>query len=91
MSDAVPAQVENWSKVEVGVKMTSVNPSANSLQCSNGKTYNYKSLILAPGFDHTMEPIEGLAEMEQGPESDHVFVHLLDAKERVSRNFYSGW
>lgn len=90
MSDSVPAQIELWSKMETGVRMTSVNPDANSMQLSNGKTFNYKSLILAPGFDHTMEPIEGLKEMSEGPESDHVFVHLLEGKERAERNFWHG-
>lgn len=60
MSDAVAAQVDNWSKTEIGARLTSVDPNANSLKLSNGKTFNYKSLVLAPGFNHSMDYIEGL-------------------------------
>ena len=91
MSDAVPAQIEQWSKIETGIEVTKVNGDANSLEMSNGKTFNYKSLVLAPGFDHSMEPIEGLTELADGDEANHVFAHILDKKERVSQNYYSGW
>ena len=58
---------------------------------SNGKTFTYKALVLAPGFDHSSKHIKGLEEMEKGPESENVFCHVLDHKERVSRNWYNGW
>jgi len=47
--------------------------------------------VLAPGFDHRTDLIEGLEEMEKGPEEENVFVHKLDTKERVLRNYYHGW
>jgi len=29
--------------------------------------------------------------MRAGPEEDNVFVHMLDNKETISRNYYHGW
>jgi len=66
-------------------------PQQNKIKLSNGKEYTYKALVLAPGFNHTMEPIEGLREMSQTHESENVFVHMLDGKERVERNYWHGW
>lgn len=91
LSGAVPTQVDNWSRIETGVRLTSLDANANELKLSNGKTFTYKALVLAPGFDHTMEPIEGLEELQNGPEEDHVFVHMMDNKHRTERNFYHGW
>ena len=61
------------------------------MKLSNGKTFSYKALVLAPGFDHTVEPIQGLDEMQKGHEEDNVFVHMMDGKHRTERNFYHGW
>jgi len=48
-------------------------------------------LVLATGFDHRNDLIEGLPELEKTHESDNVFVHMLDTKERADRNYYHGW
>jgi len=66
-------------------------PNENKVLLNNGREYTYKCLVLAPGFDHRDDLIEGLPELSQGPEEDNVFVHMLDSKERVSRNYYHGW
>ena len=58
---------------------------------SNGVEYTYKALVLAPGFDHSDSYIEGLSELRAGPESNNVFVHMLDDKNTVDRNYYHGW
>ena len=90
-SGTVSAQVDAWSKIEAFQRVTKVNPDANTVEMSNGKTFNYKALVLAPGFEHSMDHVEGLDALSKTPEEDNVFVHMLDHKERVDRNFYSGW
>lgn len=91
MSDTVIAQVDNWSRADIGASVTKVNPDANSLELSNGKSYTYKALVLAPGFDHSDAHIPGLQELASEPDSENTFVHLLDGAERVQRNFFNGW
>lgn len=58
---------------------------------SNGREYTYKALVLTPGFKHESANIEGLTELETTHEMDNVFVHTLDSKARVDRNYYHGW
>ena len=48
-------------------------------------------MVLATGFDDRNDLIEGLPELEKTHESDNVFVHMLDTKERADRNYYHGW
>jgi len=90
-SGSVNAQVENWSKTELGVNVTKINPMQNNLELSNGKTFNYKALVFAPGLDHSMDHIKGLSELEAEPDSENTFCHMTDTVERASRNFFSGW
>jgi len=68
-----------------------IDPEKCQLQLSNGKEFNYKALVLAPGLDHGMTGIKGLEEMSNSAEEENVFVHMLDDKERPLRNFYHGW
>jgi NADH dehydrogenase FAD-containing subunit len=30
---------------------------------SNGREYTYKALVLAPGFEHSMDGVEGLEDL----------------------------
>ncbi len=90
-SGTVSSQVDAWSRTEVGVRVTKYMPNENKLQLSNGKEFTYKALVLAPGFDHSDEHIEGLPELSQTHEMENVFVHKLDNKETVDRNYYHGW
>lgn len=85
------AQIDTWSKIEAGSSVTKLDPNANKLTLSNGKEFSYKALVLGTGFDHSADYIEGLSEFDQGHESNNVFVHQLDSKTRVDRNFYNGW
>lgn len=71
--------------------MTKIDPAANTLDLNNGKTFTYKALVLAPGLEHKVDGIKGLEEMQDSPESENVFVHMLDNKARVERNFWNGW
>jgi NADH dehydrogenase FAD-containing subunit len=71
---------DSWSKLEGGVKVSELNAKGNSMKLSNGKEYTYKSLVLAPGFDHCKGHIKGLEEMAAGHESNNVFVHTIDNK-----------
>jgi peptidoglycan/xylan/chitin deacetylase (PgdA/CDA1 family) len=48
-------------------------------------------LVLATGFDHSSEHIEGLPQFEKDRGENKVFVHAVDHKERVDRNYYHGW
>jgi len=90
-SGTVSSQVEGWSRTDVGARVTKYLPNENKLILSNGKEYTYKALVLAPGLDQQSDFIEGLGEMEKTPEEENVFVHSLDNKERVDRNYYHGW
>ena len=85
------AMIDTWSRVESGTTVTNLDPANNKLTLANGKEWSYKALVLGTGFDHSCERIEGLSEFDQGPESNKVFVHQLDDKERVARNFYNGF
>jgi len=90
-SGTVSSQVEQWSRTDVGTRVVQYKPHENKLVLANGREYSDKALVLAPGFDHRNDLIEGLPEMEKGPEHENVFVHMLDNKERTSRNYYHGW
>ena len=90
-SSGISGQVANWSKVEVGVLANKINPDKNSISLSNGKTFTYKSLVLATGFDHKLEYIKGLEQFSKCHESENVFIHIMDHKSRYFQNYYNGW
>ena len=90
-SGTVSSQVSSWSRTDVGAKVTKFLPNQNKLELSNGREYTYKALVIGTGFDHRSDLIEGLAELEQTPEEENVFVHTLESKDRVDRNYYHGW
>lgn len=90
-SSAMSSQVSNWSKIDAGVTVTQVHPEQNKVSLSNGKEYTYKTLVLNPGLDHSSDYIKGLDQFEWGPDSNNVFVHSVDKKERASRNWYAGY
>ena len=46
---------------------------------------------MATGLDHKTELIPGLEEYEKGRGENKVFVHTIDIKEKVDRNYYHGW
>lgn len=85
------AMIDTWSKIEVGNPVTALNPTESKLTLENGKELSYKALVLGAGFDHSTSRIEGLAEMEAEHERNNTFVHALDDKGRVNRNWYNGW
>jgi len=87
----IAALCDTWSKVEGGVKATKLDAKNNTIDLSNGKKFTYKSLVLGTGFDHDLNFIPGLKEFDEGPESNNVFVHQIDCKKRIMRNFYNGW
>lgn len=87
---ALSSMIDSWSKIELS-EVTKLDPKANKLSLANGKTFSYKALVIGTGFDHSCKNIAGLAEFDQGPETNNVFVHQLDDKKRVHRNFYSGF
>jgi len=88
---SLSSQVEPWSKIDAGVSVTKVDPNANKDSLDNGKEYSYKALVLNTGFDHSSDYIKGLDQFEWGHESNNVFVHALDNKERTDRNWYTGY
>lgn len=90
-SGTLAAQVETWSRVEGMAKVSKINPNENHLHLNNGKKFTYKALVLNTGFEHSASGIVGLDEFANGPEENNVFVHMLDHKATVARNFYSGW
>ena len=90
-SGTVSAQIEQWSRTDTFVRVSEYLPEQNKLRLSNGREYTYKALVLAPGFDHSAEHIEGLTEFEKDRGENNVFVHAIDHKERLQRNYYHGW
>jgi len=52
LSQSVSAQVESWSRTDVGATVAKYMPEENKVLLSNGREYSYKVLVLAPGFDH---------------------------------------
>ena len=89
-SSTVSAQIEPWSRMDTFAKVSQFVPEQNKLRLTNGREYTYKALVMATGFNHTSEHIEGLRELELTPQSN-VFVHAIDNKERIDRNYYHGW
>jgi len=59
-SYTIQAVIDNWSKLEVQNPVTKINADANSVSLENGKEFTYKSLIMAPGMNHSMNGIKGL-------------------------------
>lgn len=90
-SGTLSAQIDSWSKIEAHVNVTKIDPTAQTIDISNGKQFTYKALAMAPGLQHTMHGIKGLDAMSESHESENVFVHMLDNKERALRNFWNGW
>lgn len=90
-SGTVSSQVQGWSRTDVGATITKFVPEENKVILSNGREHTYKALVLANGLNHQNSFIEGLPELEKTPEEENVFVHMLDSKERVDRNYYHGW
>lgn len=89
-SGTVSAQVKPWSRTDTFAKVTQFLPNENKIKLSNGREYTYKALVLSTGFNHQSEFIEGLKELEHTPESG-VYVHAIDNKERLNRNYWHGW
>ena len=90
-SGTVSAQVEPWSRCETFQKVVEYKPHENKVKLSNGKEFSYKALVLATGFNHQSDFIENLTSFEQDRGENQTFVHAIDHKQRVDRNYYHGW
>lgn len=90
-SATVSAQIEPWSRADTFVRVAKFMPEENKVKLTNGKEYTYKALVVSTGFEHKSEFIEGLPDFEKDRGENNVFVHAIDNKLRVDRNFYSGW
>jgi len=71
--------------------VTEFKPEENKVLLSNGREYTYKALVLTPGFNHSVDNIEGLRALADGPEENNVFAHELDADRVKFKNYYHGW
>lgn len=87
----ISAQIENWSSTQIGVTATKVHPDQNKIDLSNGKTFSYKALVLATGFEHNLDGIKGLSDYSYCKDSEGVFLHWLDNKKRFDQNYWNGW
>jgi hypothetical protein len=90
-SGTVSAQIAPWSRTDTQAKITKFIPEQNRVTLSNGREYTYKALVVATGFNHSANHIEGLPEFEKDRGENSVFVHEIDYKERLQRNYYHGW
>lgn len=50
-SSTISAQVDNWSRSDIGAQVSTYSPHDNKVVLSNGREYTYKALVLAPVFD----------------------------------------
>ena len=89
-SSNISTMIDPWSAVH-NTMVSKLDPNKNSVTLLDGRELTYKALVLAPGFDTHVDMIPGLREFDEGPEDNNVFVHCLDSKERVERNFYNGY
>lgn len=85
----VKAMVDTWSRIEEQ-NVTKLDPNNNTITLENGKQMSYKALVIGTGFDHSLDYIEGLRDYDNGPEDNHVYVHQINEKARLSRNYYNG-
>lgn len=91
-SATVSSQVDQWSRTDTNVRVTEIKPKENKVKLSNGREYTYKALVIAPGFDQKASYIEGLPEFEKEARGENnVFIHQIDHKERINRNYLHGW
>ena len=82
--------VDPWSTIN-NTTVEKLLPEKNCVKLADGKELTYKALVLAPGFDTSVDKIPGLKEMDEGSEDNNTFVHCIDSRERVERNFYNGY
>lgn len=71
--------------------MTQYKPNENKVVLSNGREYTYKALVIAPGFEHGLDGIDGLEDIQALHESENCYVHHFDSKYRPNINYYHGW
>ena len=90
-SSALRAQVKANSRTDPNTRVTEIKPHDNKIVLDNGREYSYQSLVLAPGFQHSAENIEGLAEHEINGEQGNVFVHSSDTVARLDKNHFHGF
>jgi NADH dehydrogenase FAD-containing subunit len=90
-SGTVSAQIDPWSRTDTFAKVTQFIPEENKVRLSNGREYTYKALVVNTGFKHSSEHIEGLSHYEHAKGENNVFIHAVDTKERVDKNYYHGW
>ncbi len=93
--------VEPWSKVDTLQWVKEYKPNENKVILANGKEYSYKALVLCPGkhiasltatgFNHKDENLEGLLDVQDARGENNIFVHAIDEKTRLERNYYHGW
>lgn len=89
--EPVPGQIAQWSMCEANTSVTALNPTQNTMTLSNGKEFSYKALVLGTGFDHSSSHVEGLTDFDMGEESNNIFAHIMDNRERVKRNFWNAY
>ena len=82
--------VQSWSGVH-NTTVEKLDPENNCVELATGKVLNYKTLVLAPGFDTHVDKIPGLREFDEGHEDNNTFAHCLDSTDRAKRNFYNGY
>ena len=90
-SGTVSSQVKASARLNAGDTVVKYLPEQNKIVLSNGREYTYKTLIVAAGLEHKTDFIEGLREIDEDEKELNVYAHLLDAKERLNRNFFHGW
>ena len=89
-SSQIGGMVDSWSAIHL-TTVDKLSPGKNSVTLADGRELNYKALVLAPGLDTHVDMIPGLRAFDEGPEDNNTFVHAIDNKERVMRNFYNGY
>ena len=91
MTDGTSSMIDKWSRVYSGVSVDKLDANKNTLSLSNGQQISYKALVLGTGFEHSASFVEGLEELDKADSKNNVHVHMLESKERVHRNFFTGY
>jgi NADH dehydrogenase FAD-containing subunit len=85
VSAAVTGYVDKWSRIET-TTVEHVSTDKKEVKLANGKTLSYKALVLAPGFKHESNSIEGIEQIDSWDQSENFFNHIVDGIPRVLRN-----
>jgi NADH dehydrogenase FAD-containing subunit len=82
VSESKTQYVDKWSRLE-NTSVEAVSTEKKEVKLANGKTFTYKALVLAPGFKHETDSIEGLSNFDTMDHTEGCHNHVIDTIARV--------